>query len=79
MTATVGSLPGSHSKIRNGLEVGGRYFKEIRFRFVEETKVRTPGYVAHDVDHGLPHLNGHGSVTPHLALGAACLSALPRR
>jgi hypothetical protein len=39
--------------------VGDRYFEEIRFRFLEETKVCTPRHVADDVGSGLPHLRRH--------------------
>jgi hypothetical protein len=45
--------------LQSSFAVGDRYFEEIRFRFVEETKVCTPRHVADDVDSGLPHLGGH--------------------
>jgi len=46
---------------QSSFAVGDRCFEEIRFRFVEETKMRTPRHVADDVDSGLPHLGGHRS------------------
>lgn len=44
---------------QSSFAVGDQCFEEIRLRLVEETKVRTPRHVAHNVDSRPPHLTCH--------------------
>jgi hypothetical protein len=45
--------------LQSSFAVGDRCFEEILFRFIEETRVRTPRHAAYDVESGLPQLGGH--------------------
>jgi hypothetical protein len=42
--------------LQSSFAVGDECFEEIRFCFVEETKVCTPRHVADNVDSSFPHL-----------------------